>query len=62
MMVKTSLRPLFVRYEMFSLNVAIVEVSVRYFTGVDNITFDNQSYITNIAVFPYLNLIGKFPV
>ena len=62
MMLNTGLRPVFVRYVMFSLNVAIVEVSVKYFTGVANIAFNNQSYSTKIAVFTSIDLIGDFPV
>ena len=62
MMLKSGLKHLFVKYMMFSLNVAIVEVSVRYFTGVANIAFDDQSYITKISVFPSLDLIENFPV
>ena len=62
MMLKTGLKPLFVRYVMFSLNVAIVEVYVRSFTGVANITFDNQLYSTNIAVLLSLDMIRKFPM
>ena len=62
MMLNTVLKPLFVRYVMFSSNVAIVEVSVQYFTGVYNIVFDGQSYSTNIDVFPTIDIIGNFPV
>ena len=62
MMLKTGLKPLFVRYVMFSLNVSIVEVSIRSSTGFSNIVFDDQLYSTNIAVLPYLDLIGNFPV
>ena len=61
-MLNTSLKPLFVSYVMFYLNVTIVEVSVRYFSGVANIAFNDQSYRTNIAVFPSIYLIGNFPV
>ena len=46
---------------MFSLNVEIVEVSVRSFTGVANIAFDDQSYRTKIAVLPSIDLTGNFP-
>ena len=62
MMLKTGLKPLFVSYVEVSLNVAIVEVSVRSFTGVANIAFDCQSYSKNIAVLPFLDLVGYFPV
>ena len=62
MMLNTSLKPLFVRYVIFSLNVAIVEVSVKYFTGVANIAFDDQLYSINNSVFPYIDMVGKFPV
>ena len=62
MTLNTVLKPIFVRYVMFSLNAAIFEVSVKYFTGVANIALDNQSYSTNIAVFLYFYLIGIFPV
>ena len=62
MMLNTVLKPLFFRYVMFSSNVAIVEVSVQYFTGVYNIVFDGQSYSTNIDVFPTIDIIGNFPV
>ena len=44
---------------MFSWNVSIVEVSVRSFTRVANIVFDNQSYITNISMLPSLDPIGN---
>ena len=47
---------------MFSLNVVIIEVSVRSFTWVANIAFKDQSYSTKIAVFPSIDLIGNFPV
>ena len=59
---KPVLNPIFVRCVMFSLNVSIVEVSVRSFTGVDNIAFENQLYGTNIAVLPSLDVKGNFPV
>ena len=62
MILKTGLKPLFVRYVMFSLNVVIVEVSVRSFTGVAKIAFYNQLYSTNIAVLLSLDMIRKFPM
>ena len=61
MRLNTVLKPIFVRYLMFYMNVAIIEISIKYFSGVSNITFDDQSYIINIAVFLYIDLIGKFP-
>ena len=42
MMLMTGLKPLFIRYMMSYLNVAIVEVCVRYFTKVANIVFKNK--------------------
>ena len=45
-----------------SLNVAIVDLSVKYFTGVAGILFDYQSYSKKIAVFRSIDLIGDFPV
>ena len=62
MMLNTDLKPLFVRYVMFSLKAAIIEVSDKYFTGVANIAFYDQSYCTNISVFPSINMVGDFPV
>ena len=62
MMLNTISKPRFVRYVMFSLNVVIIEVSVRSFTWVANIAFKDQSYSTKIAVFPSIDLIGNFPV
>ena len=62
MILKTGSKPLFVRLVMFSLNVAIVEVSVRYFTGVAKISFYDQLYSTKIAVLLALDQIGNFPV
>ena len=62
MMLNTGLESLFVRYVVFSLNVAIVKVSVRSFTGVTNISFDEQSYSTKIYVFLSFDLIVYFPV
>ena len=62
MMLKTGLKPLFVRYGMFYLNVAIIEVYVRFFTGVANTSFEDQSYSTKISVLLSLDIIGNFPV
>ena len=39
MMLNTGLKTLFVMYVIFSLRVVIVELSVKYFTGVDRIAF-----------------------
>ena len=61
-MSKTGLKPLFVKYVMFSLKVAIVGVPFKSFTGVASIALDYQSYITKIAVFPSFDMIGDFPV
>ena len=61
-MLNTGLKPIFVRHVMFYLNVEIVEVYVNYFTGFANIALDDQSYITNIAVFPSLDRIGNLTV
>ena len=61
-MLNTGLKPRFVSYVMFSLKVAIFEVSVGSFTGVANIPFYDQSYTTNIALFLSIDLIGNFPV
>ena len=60
MMLNTGLNTIFFRYVMFSLKVMIIEVSVKYFTGVSNISFNDQLYITNNAVFPSIGLIGNF--
>ena len=62
MMLNTGLKPLFVRNVMFSLNIAIVAVSVKSFTGVADISFDDQSYSTKICWFPSNDLIGNVPV
>ena len=45
---------------MFYLKFTIMDVSFKYFTGVDMISFDDQSYRTQIDVFPYIDLIGNF--
>ena len=58
MMLNTGLKPLFVRYAMFYLNVAIIELSIKYFSGVANIAFDEQSYRKNISVFTSIDMIG----
>ena len=60
MVLNTGLKPLFVRYVISPLNVAIVEVSVKSFTGVDNILFDDQSYSKKIDVLASLDMIGSF--
>ena len=39
-----------------------MDVSFEYFTGVDKISFDYQLYSTNISVFPFIGLIGNFPL
>ena len=62
MMLNTGLNNIFVRYVMFYLNVAIVEVSVKSFTGVSNISFNGQSYTTKISVFPSIDMIDNLPV
>ena len=62
MMLKTGLKPLSVNYVIFSLKVDIVDVSFKYFIGVARIAFDDQLYITNIDVIPYIDQIGYFPV
>ena len=62
MTLRTGLKPLFVRDVLFSLKVAIVDVSFKYFTGVSRIAFDDQLYSTNIAVFRSIDLIGGFKV
>ena len=61
-MLSTGLKPIIVRYVMFSMNDTIIEEYVKYFTGYADITFNDQSYSTNIAAFPFIDLIGKFPV
>ena len=61
-MLNTGLEPLFVSFVKFSFNVAIVQVYVMSFTRVDNIAFNDQSYIINIDVLPSVDMIGKFPV
>ena len=61
-MSNTGFKPLFVRCVIFYLKVAIVEVSVKSFTGVTRIEFDDQSYITKTYAFPYIDPIGDFPV
>ena len=62
MMLNTVLKPLFVRYVMFSLKFTIVEAYVNSFNGVASIEFDNQSYSTKISVLLSLDIIGNFPV
>ena len=47
---------------MFSLKIATVEVSFKYFTGVSRIAFDDQLYSTKIDVFPSIDPIENFPV
>ena len=42
MILKTGLKPLFVKYVMFSLKVSIVDESLKYFIGVARIAFDYQ--------------------
>ena len=61
-MSKTGLKPLFVKYVIFSLKVDIVDVSFKYFNGVARVAFYYQSYSTKTDVFPYINQIGDFPV
>ena len=62
MMLKTGLKPLLVKYGMFFLNIAIVDSSLKYFTGVSRIALDDQSYSTKNSVFPSIDLIGNFLV
>ena len=62
MILKMVLKPLLVDYVMLSLNVASVDSSFEYFTGVARMALDYQSYSTNISVFPSIYLIGNFPV
>ena len=62
MMLIIGLKPLFVKYVMLSLKVDIVDVSLKCFTGVGRVSYDNQSYSTNIAVFPSIALNRNFPV
>ena len=62
MMLNTGLKTHFVRYVMFSFNVAIVKLSVKCFTGVANILFYDQWYNTNIAMFPSIDLFGNSPM
>ena len=42
MMLKTGLKPIFVKYAMFSLNVAIVYLSLKYVSSVSRIALDYQ--------------------
>ena len=60
MMLKTGLKPIFVKYVMFYLNAAIVDSPFKYFTGVSRIALDYQLHITKMAVFPSIDLIGNF--
>ena len=59
MRLDTGLKPLFVRYVKFYLNVLTVEVSVKYFTEVYNITLDDHLYSIKITVFASIDLIGN---
>ena len=62
LMLKDGLKPLFVKYVMFSLKVDIVDVSFKYFNVVARVAFYYQLYSTKTDVFPYINQIGDFPV
>ena len=62
MMLNTGLKPLFVKYVIFSLKVSIIDSSFIFVTDVDKIVLDDQSYSTNMAVFPSINLVGNFLV
>ena len=62
MMLKTGLKPCFVKYVIFSLKISIVDSSFRFLTGVARKSLDNQLYRTKMAVFPSIDLIGNFPV
>ena len=56
------MKPLFVKYGMFSLKVSIVDAPFKYITGVDRIRFYYQLYSTKISMFPSIGLIGDFLV
>ena len=62
MMLKTGLKPLFVKYVMFSLKVDIADSYFKYLTGLARIAFDDRLYSTNMEVFPSIELIGNFPL
>ena len=62
MMLNTGLKPLFAKYVIFSLKVSIIDSSFIFVTDVDKIVLDDQSYSTNMAVFPSINLVGNFLV
>ena len=60
MMLKTGLKPLFVKYGMFSLKLTIVYSYFKYLTDVARIALDEQSYIANMAVLLSIELIVNF--
>ena len=62
MILKTGLKPLFVKYVMFSLKIVIVDASFEYFTDVSKVEFYDQSNSTTFYVFSSIDLIGNFPV
>ena len=62
MMLKTGLKLPFVKYVTFSLKVAIIDASIKYFTGVARIKFYEQLYTTQMSVFTSIDMIGNFPV
>ena len=62
MRLNSSLKPLFVKYMMFSLKFAIVYSHFNFLTGVAMISLYDQSYSTKMALFPYIDLMGDFTV
>ena len=62
MMLKTVFNPIFFKYAILPLNVATVDSSFNYFTGVESMALKDQSYITKISVFTSIDLIKNFPV
>ena len=62
MMLKMGLNPLFVNYAMFDLNLDTIDSAFRYFTRVESMELDDQSYSTKNSVFPLIHLIGNFTV
>ena len=62
MVLKTSLKPLLVKYMMLSLKIAIVDSSFKYFIGVVRIAFCDQSYSIKVSVCSSIDIIGNFPV
>ena len=61
-MLITGLKPLFVRYSTFSLNVFTIGLSLASVIGVANITFVVQSYRINTVVMLFIDHREELPV